>query len=70
VILAEDPSTLAKMIGAMQHAPIGFLLAWNSRTTRSMSSFTVILEESIANVDKFLAAPKPPGKNKASKLAA
>ena len=46
--------------------PMGRLLEWNSAITRATSGSTVKAALSAAKVHRFLAAPKPPGKIRAS----
>ena len=61
--------TMAAMIGAMQHIPIGFLRSRKVLKTRTTSSSTSG-SELTPKVDRFLAAPKPPGKITAEKFSA
>ena len=59
-------TTLAARMGAMQQSATGFPAAWNSCRTLSTSGLTVISAPWKPKVDRFLAAPKPPGKRTAS----
>ena len=52
--------TLAASMGAIQQRACGFPAAWNSVITRTTSGFTDISAPSNPNVERFLAAPKPP----------
>ena len=62
-----SPNTLESNIGAMQVAAIGLLLFLNSFKTFSIYSSTYISLPLKPKSQKFLAAPKPPGKIKQSK---
>merc|ERR1719412_521399 len=54
------PSTLAAIIGAIQHSAWGLPAAWNSSNTRETSASTDISAPSYPKVERFLAAPTPP----------
>ena len=56
---------IKQITGAIQQAAIGFLALWKEVMTFFTSSLTSILGPSVANVERFLAAPKPPGNTKA-----
>jgi hypothetical protein len=45
----------------MQEAPIGFLFAKKASMILIRTGSTVIFSPAVANVERFFAAPKPPG---------
>uniref|UniRef100_A0A1I8G8E5 THAP-type domain-containing protein n=1 Tax=Macrostomum lignano TaxID=282301 RepID=A0A1I8G8E5_9PLAT len=63
-------SNLAASTGAMQHRPTGFPALLNSPMTLAASACTVQSLPLTAKSQRFLAAPKPPGKMMASKSEA
>jgi len=64
------PRTLAAITGAMQMKPMGFFAAWISLMSLATSGFTVQSGPFTAKSQRFLAAPNPPGKMRASMSAA
>ena len=53
---------LARITGAMQHAPIGFLALLKAQRISATPWRTVILGPFTPKLERFLAAPNPPGR--------
>ena len=65
-----SPSTRAAIAGAMQMKPSGLPCRWTALISRSTSAFTDMSAPWVAKVQRFFAAPKPPGKISASSSSA
>ena len=59
--LSLAAKTIAATMGAMQQSPMGFFCSRNCLRTLATSSSTVG-SSLTPKVDRFLAAPKPPGR--------
>ena len=62
--------SLAPMVGLMQMKPMGLPASRVSRTMRATSASTSMSVPTKAKLHRFLAAPKPPGKTRASNWSA
>jgi len=69
-VTPSEPKSLAAMTGEMQMNPIGLPAARTSRASRSTWGMTFMAFPSTANVQRFLAAPNPPTKMRASRSPA